>query len=164
LSLARISTIGGYGFTEQTFLRALEQYGVDTLVDVRQRRGLRGTRYSFLNSRHLQAILAKAGIRYLHAIELAPTRSIRLDQKRADSDAGVAKRERQALSPVFIERYTTEVLSQANLERLRENLGDANTVALFCVELEPQACHRSLAAQFLANVFEIQEPVHNLMP
>ncbi len=46
----RIVTIGGYGFTEDAFINALKGAGVDAFVDIRQRRGMRGSKYAFLNS------------------------------------------------------------------------------------------------------------------
>lgn len=56
-----LSTIGGYGFTEKSFIGRLREANVDTLVDVRRRRGMRGAKYAFLNSSYLQAALADAG-------------------------------------------------------------------------------------------------------
>jgi uncharacterized protein (DUF488 family) len=164
LPITHISTIGGYGFSEQTFLGALRQHGVDTFIDVRQRRGVRGVRYSFLNSRRLQSMLEEAGIRYVYAPELAPTKGIRFDQTQADRQSGVAKSERRMLSPLFVERYKAEVLSHVNLQPLRERLAGANVITLFCVEREPAACHRSLAARFLTMEFGLDSSVQNLMP
>ncbi|WP_349829476.1 hypothetical protein [Brevibacterium litoralis] len=43
------------------------------MLDVRQRRGVRGTEYAWANSRRLQAALAANGIDYRHHRELAPT-------------------------------------------------------------------------------------------
>lgn len=69
-----IVTIGAYGWSEAEFLAALVAAGVDTVVDVRARRGARGAAYAFANSRRLQASLAAAGIRYRHRPDLAPGR------------------------------------------------------------------------------------------
>lgn len=48
-------TIGVYGFTLETFLVALDRMGVGLLLDVRQRRGVRGSEYAWANSQRLQA-------------------------------------------------------------------------------------------------------------
>jgi uncharacterized protein (DUF488 family) len=157
-----IVTIGGYGFTEEAFLRALREARVDTFVDVRQRRGMRGARYAFLNSSRLQKMLASAGIRYVHARELAPTPSVRDIQRNEDVAAGTAKRDRTRLSPVFVEKYCSEVLEKLNAEALHRIVDGAKVVALFCVEGSPTACHRSLAAAHLAQTFRLCSPVEHL--
>ncbi len=147
----RVVTIGGYGFTEETFLDALRAAGVDTFVDVRQRRGMRGSRYAFLNSRRLQEMLAREGIRYLHLKRLAPTDEVRRIQKDEDSRLGQAKRARSVLSPAFVAAYRDLVLARQDPRAFAEEIGPgAKTVALFCVEKEPAACHRSLVAEWLA--------------
>ena len=79
----RIVTIGVYGFTEAAFFQALLDAGVDSFCDVRARRGVRGSRYAFSNSRRLQARLADLGIEYHHFPNLAPTAEIREIQKTA---------------------------------------------------------------------------------
>lgn len=160
----RIVTIGGYGFTEQTFVRALQEAGVDFFVDVRRRRGMRGSQYAFLNSVRLQTLLATADIRYLHALDLAPTSSVRDIQKGEDRVTGSIKRNRTQLSPTFVQKYRSEILAQLESTKLLRSLGDANVVALFCVEGPPCACHRSLAAEHLVRVFGIEYPVEHLMP
>jgi uncharacterized protein (DUF488 family) len=158
----RIVTIGGYGFTEENFLRTLKEAGVDTFVDVRQRRGMRGSRYAFLNSSRLQRMLASAGIKYFHALDLAPTTSVRDAQKKEDSALGMTKRYRTQLSPAFIEKYRSEILSKFNAAALRAAVNRAEVVALFCVEGHPAACHRSLAAEHLAQVLGSDRPVEHL--
>jgi uncharacterized protein (DUF488 family) len=160
----RIVTIGGYGFTEENFLRTLKEAGVDTFVDVRQRRGMRGARYAFLNSSRLQKMLASAGIKYLHALDLAPTASVRDAQKKDDLASGMTKRDRTRLSPVFIEKYRSEILSKFNATALRAAVNGAEVVALFCVEGHPAACHRSLAAEHLVQVLGSDCPVEHLAP
>jgi uncharacterized protein (DUF488 family) len=160
----RIVTIGGYGFTEQRFLQALKEARVDTFVDVRQRRGMRGARYAFLNSSRLQTMLTSVGIKYIHALDLAPTTSIRHAQKEEDLASGTAKRDRTRLSQLFVEKYRLEVLSKFDATALRTTLRGAQVVALFCVEGHPAACHRSLAAEYLAQVLSGDRPVEHLRP
>ena len=59
--MARIVTIGVYEFDLLAFLRALRAADVGLLVDVRQRHGVRGSRYAWASARRLQAALAEAG-------------------------------------------------------------------------------------------------------
>lgn len=160
----RILTIGGYGLTEAAFLGALQEAGVDTFVDIRQRRGVRGARYAYLNRSRLRTLLAAAGIRYFHVLDLAPTTRIRDAQREDDRASGVPKRSRTQLSPAFVQRYRAEILARLNIERLRSTLRDATTVALFCVENPPSACHRSLAAEYLKHALGSEGSVRHLVP
>ena len=51
----RIATIGVYGWTLESFLAALHVANVRVVLDVRQRRGVRGPEYAWANSARLQA-------------------------------------------------------------------------------------------------------------
>lgn len=160
----RIFTIGGYGFTEQSFTTALKRSGITTFVDVRQRRGMRGSKYAFLNSIRLQHLLDDLGIKYIHARDLAPTSDIRSTQKSDDQLESVNKRDRVHLSPSFTKKYREEVLDTFDPSGLIDALGDTQAVALFCVEGPPTACHRLLAAEHLLHLCGNEEPVEHLRP
>ncbi len=147
----RILTIGVYGFTEERFFTALIEAGVDLFCDVRARRGLRGATYAFANSKRLQQRLEELGIRYVHAKDLAPSEATRTAQHDADARAGIGKRTRTELGPAFIESYAKERLSNFDSSRfLAEFAPGATTLVFFCVEQHPQACHRSLVADRIA--------------
>lgn len=148
--MLRVATIGVYGFDAERFLGALERAGVELLVDVRQRRGVRGSEYAWANSKRLQAALAAAGIAYEHRLELAPTTELRQLQYAEDARQGVGKRSRAELAPEYVRRYTEEILDPADLWDLVANL-PAGGAALLCVERDPEACHRSLIAARLAD-------------
>lgn len=153
----KLVTIGAFGFSEEGFFQALQKAGVDTFCDVRQRRGVRGAEYAFVNSQRLQARLAEMGIRYLHVKELAPTTAVRAQQHAADKASKTAKRQRSQLSPAFVTAYQSEILNPFNPQTLLDALpSDAQVVALFCVEREPAACHRSLIAEKLAQVWGVE--------
>ena len=70
-------TVGVYGYTEQTFFTKLRENGIDTFCDIRQRRGVRGKKYAYVNSTYLQSKLKEYGIKYLYVNELSPTTEIR---------------------------------------------------------------------------------------
>jgi uncharacterized protein (DUF488 family) len=140
-----IATIGVYGFDRDSFLEALTGNGVDLLLDVRQRRGVRGSEYAWANARRLQAALEEAGIRYTHLKELAPTTELRQLQYQEDARLGEGKRSRTVLAPEYARRYTEEILSRADLDPVVTWIG-ASSAALLCVERDPAACHRSLIA------------------
>ncbi|MBN1962536.1 MAG: DUF488 domain-containing protein [Deltaproteobacteria bacterium] len=160
----RILTIGGYGFTEDKFIHTLKSADVDILVDIRQRRGLRGSRYAFLNSKRLQAILNSANIRYLYVRELAPTSEIRETQKREDANSKTSKRDRLHLSPNFVSKYQNAILSTFDFTNFQHSLISAQAIAFFCVEGAPEACHRSLAAEHIASLFDENIQVEHLIP
>jgi uncharacterized protein (DUF488 family) len=143
-------TIGAYGFTAATFLRALRKAGVDTFCDIRWRRGVRGAEYAFANRQRLESSLKEVGIRYRHFRELAPPPALRERQTAADKASGIAKRQRTALGECFKTAYCEEVLAHFDAHQFVQDLGkEAQVVALFCVEREPAACHRSLLADRL---------------
>jgi uncharacterized protein (DUF488 family) len=144
--MAKVATIGVHGWTLDQFLAALDGEGVSTVLDVRQRRGLRGSEYAWANAARLQAALTEAGIAYRQLKELAPTTELRELQYAEDERSGVGKRSRSELAPEYVGRYTEEILDRVDLEQVVAGL----PAALLCVELEPAACHRSLIAARLA--------------
>ena len=152
MSRRRVATIGVYGFDADTFLAALRDAGVTLLLDVRQRRGVRGPQYAWANSKRLQALLAEAGIGYEHRPDLAPTTELRQLQYREDEKEGVGKRSRVNLAPEYEERYTREILDRVDVEALTDDLPAGGVTALLCVERDPEACHRSLIADRMASL------------
>lgn len=147
-----VATIGVYGFTQPTFFEALRETRVCLLIDVRQRRGVRGSEYSWANSLRLQAALAQAGMAYRHHKELAPTTELRQLQYREDAQQGVGKRSRVELAPEYSRRYCEEILDGVDLVPFVESLPRESASALLCVERDPEACHRSLVAERLRAV------------
>lgn len=116
------------------------------MIDVRQRRGVRGPQYAWANAVRLQAALAGAGIGYRHHRELAPTTELRHLQYAEDARQGVGKRSRVLLAPEYAARYTTEILDHVDLGPVLSEI-EAAPSALLCVERDPEACHRSLVAE-----------------
>jgi uncharacterized protein (DUF488 family) len=157
-----LATIGVYGFTAETFLAALERADVRVLLDVRQRRGVRGPEYAWANAARLQALLVEAGVEYRHHRELAPTTELRQLQYREDARLGVGKRSRAELAPEYRERYTREILDRVDLAPIVEALPDVGASALFCVERDPEACHRSIVAERVAAEYGVS--VFHVLP
>src|SRR3954453_13227846 len=159
--MAEFATIGVYGFDGSGFLRALQAAEVGIVLDVRQRRGVRGSEYSWANSKRLQAALGEAGIGYSHLPELAPTTEMRQLQYEEDARRGEGKRSRSVLAPEYARRYTEEVLDRVDLQPIVRFVGNSRA-ALLCVERDPEACHRSLIAARLEQ--ELGAPVRHLKP
>lgn len=149
-------TIGVYNSSEKEFFEKLTQNNIDTFCDIRQRRGVRGEKYSFVNSNRLQQRLYDLEIKYGYVPDLAPTTEIRELQKEIDENQGVLKRERQELGKIFIIEYKNRILKNFNFEKFIEILDQigANKIALFCVEEHHEACHRSIVAEKLMNNFK----------
>jgi uncharacterized protein (DUF488 family) len=160
--LSGIATIGVYGWTLESFLTALQAANVRSVLDVRQRRGVRGPEYAWGNSARLQAALATAGIEYRHHKELAPTTELRHVQYEQDARQGVGKRSRLELAPEYRERYLREILDRVDLGELVRDLPADGLAALLCVEGDPEACHRSLIAERLEAEYGV--PVVHLRP
>ena len=156
--MAALVTIGVYDWTLEEFLGALRRADVRQLLDLRQRRGVRGSQYAWANSKRLQAALAEAGIEYEHLPWLAPTTELRHLQYAEDARRGVGKRSRVELAPEYVRRYTAEVLDGADLAPLVERA----PFVLLCVERDPEACHRSLVAARIASQFGLA--VEHLRP
>lgn len=158
-----IFTIGVYGFSEDAFFQALKDHEIDLFIDIRARRGMRGAKYKFVNSIYLKKKLKEMGIGYAHLKELAPTPRIRGLQEQADQKHLARRSDRQHLCEKYVQEYKRDVLrlykrkperkfyAAAALAQARELAGCPEgrvlaRPALFCVEGEPLACHRSLAA------------------
>jgi len=146
-------TIGVYNSTEKEFFDKLINNKIDTFCDIRQRRGVRGSKYSFVNSKRLQSKLHDLGINYFHYLDLAPTKEIRELQKLADIDNQELKRDRKTLGQVFIKEYRNQIVEPFNFFEFLDELkkSSANNIVLFCVEESHKACHRSLVAEKLSS-------------
>ena len=147
-------TIGVYNSTEQEYFKKLTDNNIDTFCDIRQRRGVRGSQYAFVNSNRLQAKLKSLDIKYDHIIDLAPTTEIRALQKEADSQMGELKKDRNKLGQVFSIAYKDKILSKFEFGTFINKLNEieAKKIALFCVEEKPEACHRSIVADKLEKI------------
>lgn len=152
-----IYTIGVYNSTKDSFFQKLKDNHIDVFLDIRRRRGVRGTKYTYVNSTALQKQLLNMGIRYEHILDLAPTLEIRKAQWLDDANNGETKKSRSVLGSLFIQRYKQQVLGcfddQAFMNHLK--VINAQNVVLFCVEENAQACHRSIVAEFLNNKYNI---------
>jgi uncharacterized protein (DUF488 family) len=158
----RAVTIGVYDWDLESFLAALAVADVTLVLDVRQRRGVRGPQYAWANSQRLQAAVAQAGIAYRHHPELAPTTELRHVQYAEDARQRVGKRSRVVLAPEYRRRYTEEILARVDLSEVVDELPSGHAGALLCVEQDPRACHRSIIAERLADQYGVG--VRHLLP
>lgn len=158
-----IFTIGVYGSTEETYYNALKEANIDTFCDIRQRRGVRGSQYRYVNSNYLQNKLSEMDIAYHYIKDLAPTNDIRQKQKAEDKLHNIDKKSRTELGLVFKSEYIKQVLDSFDIDGLLHKLEEsgAHNIVLFCVEQHPKACHRSLVAARLSNTYNL--PIKHLL-
>jgi uncharacterized protein (DUF488 family) len=144
-------TIGVYNTTEQEYFNNLTENNIDTFCDIRQRRGVRGAKYAFVNSNRLQEKLNELDIKYGHIIDLAPTSEIRDLQKEVDAQEGELKRERNKLGKIFTLAYKDRILGKFDFAAFIDKLDEvgASRIVFFCVEEKPEACHRSIVTDKL---------------
>lgn len=144
-------TIGVYGSTEKEYFQKLIDNKIDIFCDIRQRRGVRGSKYAFVNSKRLQERLNYEGIEYCHIKDLAPTQKIRELQKVKDREKNVLKKDRDELGDLFVTAYTDKVLSAFDFDTFLKQLKSkkAKNISLFCVEERHLACHRSVVSNQL---------------
>ena len=147
-------TIGVYGSKEEEFFKKLTDNSIELFIDIRQRRGVRGAKYSFVNSKRLQNKLLDLDIQYKHLLNLAPTKEIRELQLVADLKLRVNKRDREKLGEIFQKEYENKILDKFDFDSFIELLNEigTNNIVLFCVEKNPDACHRSLVTNKLKQI------------
>ena len=97
----KIFTIGVYNSSEQQFFDKLIANNIVNFCDIRRRRGVRGKKYSFVNSLRLQKKIMELDINYFHFLDLSPTNDIREAQKLEDKKKNVLKSKREHLGEVF---------------------------------------------------------------
>ena len=148
----RVATIGVYGFTAEEFLGALREADVRLVLDMRQRRGVRGPEYAWANAKRLQAALEEAGIEYEHIhCSPRPRPSSAAPVRRGRPQGRRESAREPSWRPAYVSATPTEILASADLGRPRRLRCPAEGAsALFCVERDPEACHRSLVADRLA--------------
>ena len=143
-----IATIGYQAATMPSFLRALEEAGVELLVDVR---AVASSRRPGFSKTALAAHLREAGIDYLHLRGLGTP---------AEGRAAARSGRHEVMRTIFLDHMETSS-AQAELEALA-GLVEARQVCVLCFEADPSHCHRSIVAEELAKLRPVR--VRNLMP
>lgn len=147
--MIKIYTIGVYNSTENEYFGKLKNNQIDLFCDIRQRRGVRGSQYKYVNSNYLQHRLSDMGIEYIYIKELAPTKEIRQKQKDADKLNHETKKIRRNIGNIFSQEYSRQILANFDMESLikRIKIMGKRNIVFFCVEEHAEACHRSLVAK-----------------
>lgn len=132
----RVFTIGYEGRTGENLIAALQEVGVDVLVDVRQRAM---SRRADFRGKALAAFCDAAGIDYVGMPDLGSTDELRDALHESGDIAKFMKK---------FERHARKACVDG-LERLAQ-IATTKTVALLCYERCHDVCHRSVVAQMLS--------------
>ena len=126
----RIFTIGYEGATQAELVAALQQAGVEQVIDVR---AVPNSRRPGFSKHILAAGLAEAGIDYVHLKALGTP---------ADGRAAARAGQHALLERIYAAQLETP---EAGLEAARMiALAQEKASALLCYERDPAECHRTL--------------------
>ncbi|MBB6307515.1 DUF488 family protein [Xanthobacter tagetidis] len=141
-------TIGYEGTTPSAFAAALENAGVDLLVDVR---AVAASRRPGFSKGALSASVNSQGIGYVHLRALGTPKEGR-EAARSGDAAGLTR--------IYGAHLQTDP-AKAALQELKD-LASGRRICLLCFERHVEGCHRLLIADWLCEQIDA-EPTH-LMP
>lgn len=125
-------TIGYEGRNVEDFTNRLKDYGIQTLVDVRD---IPLSRKKGFSKTPLAEYLQEEGIEYIHIKKLGSPKLLR-DKVREDGNY-----------EYFYKEYTTYIRSQGeSVEALYKIVTNTNA-CIMCYEREPDSCHRRAVAE-----------------
>jgi len=131
-------TIGYEGLNVDDFMSLLSEYGIETVVDIRE---LPLSRKPGFSKKALANILNLSGFEYCHMVELGCPRPVR-EGYRADGDWT---------------RYTTgfrkHLKTQENAIAELAGLAQSSACALLCYEADFNFCHRSMVADAVSKQY-----------
>jgi uncharacterized protein (DUF488 family) len=130
-------TTGYAGHTPESFIEKLQEYDVETVVDVRQRPLSRKRGFSRTG---LSIFLEENGIQYVHVRELGVPIELREQLKSGACDL-----------PTYLDAFGEYVVRQEVALNELYAMALAKTCCLLCVEHRAEECHRSVVATAMAN-------------
>lgn len=136
----KLYTVGYEGLNVDEFLALLAQEGVETIVDIRELPLSR--KYGF-SKNSLRSILNSSGLEYVHLSALGCPRLVR-DQYKKDGSW-------QKYSIGFNEYINSQTDALSELVSLAK---DSNC-ALLCFEADYNFCHRSLVANAVSKLHQV---------
>jgi uncharacterized protein (DUF488 family) len=139
--LIRIFTIGYEGATMPEFLAALQQAGVERVIDVR---ALPLSRRPGFSKSPLRAALEEAGIEYVHLKALGTP---------ADGRAAARAGRREGLKQIYAGQLELPEAIAQGAQMIA--LAEEKPSALLCFEREPAHCHRSLLLEAVAPTADV---------
>ena len=137
-----LATIGYEGASLQSFLRALQDAGVELLVDIR---AVASSRRPGFSKNALAANLRQAGIDYLQLRGLGTP---------ADGRAAVRAGRIAEMERIYAEHLRTDE-AQEQLAALVEIVRGGRRACLLCYEADASHCHRRLVAAAVAEKVDL---------
>jgi uncharacterized protein (DUF488 family) len=146
-----LATIGYEGATIREVLDALQDAGIQTLVDVR---AVAMSRRPGFAKTALSTHLAERGIAYLHFRALGTP---------AEGRAAARSGRTEVMHRIFREHLATDT-AQAELLQLADLVRGRTKVCILCFEADPAKCHRRIVAEAIrdktrANVIDLRPVV-----
>lgn len=142
----KLLTVGYEGTDLTSFLACLEQSGVKTLVDVRERAQSRKRGFS---KTALSLALAEKGIRYFHLRDLGDPKPGREAARAGDYEG-------------FIKIFTTHMETEPAQKALKEldSIASQGRTCILCFERCHTECHRTIVAQYLSDRIQPYDVFH----
>jgi uncharacterized protein (DUF488 family) len=137
----RIFTIGYEGTTQAEFVAALQEAGVQRVIDVR---AVPNSRRPGFSKTPLRNALAEAGIDYVHLRALGTP---------ADGRAAARAGRHADLERIYAGQLELPEAIAAGAQML--DLAAEKPSALLCYEREPSGCHRTLLLRSVAPTAEV---------
>ncbi|RIY38732.1 DUF488 family protein [Neopusillimonas maritima] len=126
-----VFTIGYEGLDIDAFISLLAEYGIDTVVDIRQ---LPLSRKRGFSKRALTSVLNLSGLEYVHMADLGCPKPVR-DRYREDGSW-------RHYTEGFLKHLKVQEAAVAELS----GLVSSSSCALLCYEADFNFCHRSMVA------------------
>lgn len=145
----KLATIGYEGAPQDAVFAALQEAGVDLLIDVR---AVTSSRRPGFSKSHLIAGLPERGIDYLHLKGLGTPREGRLAARSGDL---------KGLGRIFGAHMRTPE-ARHDYEELLGLLRGGKKICLMCYEHDPAKCHRTIIAERVRQ--ELGVAIENLAP
>ena len=135
--MTTLATIGYQRTTVPAFRRALEDAGIELLVDIR---AVASSRPPGFSKTRLAANADAVGIDYLHLRDLGTP---------ADGRAAARAGHHAEMRKIFLAHLKTEGATAA-LDELEQLVRSKRRVCVLCFEADPMHCHRTIVAESLA--------------
>lgn len=140
--MTTVATIGYEGTTIPAFLAALREAGVKLLVDVR---AVASSRRPGFSKTRLAAHLEEEGIDYVHLRALGTP---------ADGRAAARAGRHAEMRRIYRAHLTTPA-ARGEMETLADLARGDRRLCLLCFEADPAHCHRTLVAEALGKLVNI---------
>jgi uncharacterized protein (DUF488 family) len=144
-----LATIGYQGATPDSFRRALQDAGIELLVDIR---AVASSRRPGFSKSKLAASVEDVGIGYLHLRALGTP---------ADGRAAARAGHHAEMRTIFLAHMATPD-AQTALEDLAQIIRSGRRVCLLCFEADPAHCHRNIVASMLGDMIPLE--IAHLIP